>query len=151
MKQFARCSNCRQWYVSHVVTTVEILRGNGKHRTAVWCQPCIREAEQRSHDANEHLNAQDMHYLNALLAHHEPPHEEATGVFSDLLEEHLELMEQALQEDDDAIAARIGDFIERCLAYCEQLDDPQQSQRLTNHLNYWQTFLKMLDQSNQTE
>ncbi len=115
----------------------------------MWCQRCIREAEQRSLYADEYMDPQDVQPPAILLPHDEPPLEEATGVFADLLEEHLELMEDALQqEDDDAIAARIGDFMERCLAYCEQLDDPEQSKRLTNHLNYWQAFLRMLDQSN---
>ncbi len=151
MKQFARCSNCRQWYVSRAVTAVEILRGNGLHRTAMWCQRCIREAEHRSLDTDASIDTQDMHALTTLLSHEESPLEEATGIFGDLLEEHLELMEDALQEDDDAIATKIGNFMERCLAYCEQLDDPDQAKRLTNHLNYWRTFLRMLDQSNQTE
>ncbi len=151
MKQFARCSSCRQWYSSHAVTTVEILRGNGQHRTAMWCQRCIQEAEQRSLYIDAYVDPQERPPPNVLMPHHESLHEEATGAFADLLEEHLELMEDAIQEDDDAIAARIGNFMERCRAYSEQLDDPAQSQRLKNHLNYWQTFLNMLNHSSQTD
>jgi hypothetical protein len=36
--------------------------------------------------------------------------------------------------------------MERGRTHLEQLDDPEQGQRLTNHLNYWQTFLQMLKQ-----
>ncbi len=74
--------------------------------------------------------------------------EEVGGVIGELLQEHLDLMEEALiQEDDNAIASRIVEFMERGRAHLEALDDSEQAQRLTNHLNYWQTFLNALDQS----
>jgi hypothetical protein len=147
MKQFARCSNCRQWYVDRAVTTVDILQGSGMRRTALWCQPCIREAEQRSHYANEGIDIQNLSSAADLLMNADRLQpEKATGVFGALLQEHLDLMEEALlEEDDDAIASRIGEFVKRGRTHLEQLDGPEQVQRLTNHLNYWQTFLKALD------
>jgi len=149
VKQFARCSNCRQWYVDHAVTTVDILQGNGVRRTALWCQPCIREAEQRSHDADEGIDIPDLQSPDDSLLGYGLLQSEvkATGVFGELLQEHLDLMEEALlEENDNAIASRISEFMERGRTHLEQLDDPEQGQRLTNHLNYWQTFLQMLKQ-----
>ncbi|ETW99895.1 MAG: hypothetical protein ETSY1_13215 [Candidatus Entotheonella factor] len=151
MKQFARCSNCRQWYVEHAVTTVDILQGNGMRRTALWCQPCIRAAEQRSLYADDVVDFQDLQSPDdSLLSYGLLPPEEANGVLGELLQEHLDLMEEALvQEDDDAIASRIGDFMERGRTHLETLDDSEQAKRLTNHLNYWQIFLNTLNQSSE--
>ncbi len=148
MKQFAQCANCRQWYVEHAVTMVDILQGNGMRRTALWCQSCIREAEQRSHAVDERLDAQALELADDSLLSYglAPSAQEAPGVFGELLQEHHDLMEEALlEEDDGAIASRIGEFVERGRTHMEQLDDPEQAQRLTNHLNYWQTFLKTLN------
>ena len=58
MKQFAQCSNCQKWYVERAVITVDILQGNGMRRTALWCQPCIQEAEQRSGYVDEGVNSE---------------------------------------------------------------------------------------------
>jgi hypothetical protein len=148
VKQFARCSNCRQWYVDRAVTTVEVLQANGMRRTALWCQPCIWEAEQRSLCADEGIDPQALHAPNGSLLNDDLlQSEEATGTFGELLQEHLYLMEEALlEEDDDAIASRIGDFMERGRTHLEHLDDPEHAQRLTMHLHYWQTFLKALNQ-----
>lgn len=148
MKQFARCSNCRQWYVDRAVTTVDILQGNGMRRTALWCRTCIHEAEQRSLYANEDIDCQDLQASDgSLLSYDFLQPEAATGVFGALLQEHLNLMEEALLEaDDDAIASRISDFMARGRAHLDRLDDLEQAQRLTTHLHYWQTFLKALNQ-----
>jgi len=148
VKQFARCSNCRQWYVDRAVTTVDILQGNGMRRTALWCQPCIREAEQRSLYAEEGIDVQDLQASDgSLLGDNLLQSEEATGAFGALLQEHLDLMEEALlEENDDAIASRISDFMARGHAHLGTLDNVEQAQRLTTHLNYWQTFLKALNQ-----
>ncbi len=137
MKQFARCSNCRQWYVDRAVTTVDIVQENGQRRTALWCQPCIREAEQRSLFAAENLDSEDLQSpTHSLLSYQHLQPEEATGIFGELLREHLDLMEEALREDDEAIAVRISEFMVRGHAHVEQLDDPEQAQRLTTHLHY---------------
>ena len=146
MKQFARCANCRQWYVERAVTTVDILQGNGARRTALWCRSCIQAAEQRSLYVDENTGFQEWQAAeDSLLSRDFLPPEEAGGAFGDLMQEHLNLMEEALlEEDDDAIASRIGDFVERGRALLEQLDDATQTQRLTAHLNYWQTVLKAL-------
>ncbi len=146
MKQFAQCSNCQQWYVERAVTIVEILQGNGLRHTALWCHACIREAEQRSHDATESTDFQDLQSsADPFSSCDRLPPEEATGAFGELLQAHLDLMEEALiVEDDDAIALRIGEFMARGRAHLEQLDEPEHIRRLTNHLNYWQTFLNAL-------
>jgi len=146
VKQFARCANCRQWYVERAVTTVGILQGNGARRTALWCRPCIQAAEQRSLDVDKNIDLQDWQAAEeSLLSRDLMPPEAAGGAFGDLMQEHLDLMEEALlEEDDDAIASRIGDFVDRGRAFLEQLDDAAQAQRLTAHLNYWQTVLKAL-------
>lgn len=147
IKQFAQCANCRQWYVEQAVTTVEILQGNGMRHTALWCQPCIREAEQRSYDTDTDAgrDVQDLQSpSDSFLSYDVLPAEE--GAFGELLQAHLDLMEEALVvEDAAAIASRIGEFMARGRAYLEELDSPEHVQRLTNHLNYWQTFLDALD------
>jgi len=147
VKQFARCSNCRQWYVDRAVTTVDILQGNGMRRTALWCQRCIHEAEHRSLYAEEDLDVQERQASDgSRLSYDFLQPEEVNGAFSALLQEHLDLMEEALlEEDDDAIAARISDFMVRGHAHLDRLDDAEQTQRLTTHLNYWQIFLKALN------
>jgi hypothetical protein len=148
VKQFARCSNCRQWYVDRAVATVDILQRNGLRRTALWCQSCIREAEQRSLPADEGLALQDLpRSTNSPRSDTRLQPKAETGAFGELLQEHLDLMEEALQADDEAIALRIGDFMERGRTHLEQISDSEQTRRLTNHLHYWQTFLNMLHQS----
>ena len=146
MKQFVRCANCRQWYVERAVTTVDILQDNGMRRMAMWCRSCIREAEQRSLYADEDIDCQDWQAAEgSLLSRSLLTPEDASGAFGDLMQEHLALMEEALlEEDDSAIASRIRDFIDRGRVSLEQLDDAAQAQRLTAHLNYWQTVLKAL-------
>jgi hypothetical protein len=114
--------------------------------TALWCQPCIHEAEQRSLCATEGIDCQDVQVsASALESYDRWPPEETTGTFGALLQEHLDLMEEALREEnDDAIASRISDFMARGRAHLDGLDDQEQAQRLTTHLHYWQTFLKAL-------
>jgi hypothetical protein len=117
-------------------------------RTALWCQSCIHEAEQRSRYAVESIDVQDLQAsASALKSYPRLQPEETSGTFGALLQEHLDLMEEALlEENDDAIALRIGDFMDRGRAHLDGLDDPTQAQRLTMHLHYWQTFLKALNQ-----
>jgi hypothetical protein len=117
-------------------------------RTALWCHPCIREAEQRSLHADEGIDYQDLQAVDSSLPSYDlwPP-AETPGAFGALLQEHLSLMEEALlEEDDDTIASRINDFMARARTHLDSFDDPEQVQRLTTHLNYWQTFLKALNQ-----
>jgi hypothetical protein len=115
-------------------------------RTALWCQPCIHEAEQRSRYAAERIDVQDLQVAASVFKSYDLSRpEETTGAFGALLQEHLDLMEEALlEENDDAIASRISDFMDRGRAHLNRLDDPTQAQRLTTHLHYWQTFLKAL-------
>ena len=116
-------------------------------RTALWCQVCIREAEQRSQYAAEATDDQDLQDADAtrLFRGIRQP-ADATDTFGALLQEHFDLMEEALlEENDDAIASRISDFMARGRAHLDELNEPEQAQRLTTHLHYWQTFLRALN------
>ena len=148
VKQFARCTNCRQWYVRHTITTVEIFLGNGLRRTTLWCLGCISSAEYRS-------QLPEMPEAGALSS---PPRRletaasSASGVLRDetfqhLIQEHLDLMERALHEDDAILIPLIDDFMQRCRTYNGQQPAPDQAQRLTGHLQYWDAFLQALNRS----
>lgn len=148
MKQFSRCTNCRQWYVHHAVTPVEIVRGNGLQRTVLWCESCIRAAEQRSQPTSaEYFNqAADALMPGApIMSPAERPNDDVQQIF----QEHLNLMEHALQEDDDTIIPLVEDFVQRCETYHVELDDPDQVKRLAGHMKYWSTFLVTIKQSGQ--
>jgi hypothetical protein len=67
--------------------------------------------------------------------------------FHRLIQEHLDLMDRALQEDDGVIVPLIDDFMDRCRTDRDQLDHPEQAQRLSGHLHYWDTFLQALRRS----
>jgi hypothetical protein len=56
-------------------------------------------------------------------------------------------MERALHEEDTALVPLIEDFIQRCRLCQAQLENPEKSQRLTGHLQYWTAFLKALHQA----
>ncbi len=147
MKQFARCTNCRQWYIHSATLLVEIYRGNGLHRTTLWCASCIRAAEQRSQaadDRGEHGTAD----LSAAFQFTSPaPDTHGSDDFHRLIQEHLNLMDRALQEDDNIIVPLIDDFMARCRTHRDQLDHPAHVQRLSGHLQYWDTFLQALRRS----
>jgi len=61
------------------------------------------------------------------------------------MQEHLQLMDRALYDDEALLIPAIQDFMERCRLYQIQLDIPDQYQRLARHLQYWETFLKALN------
>ena len=147
MKQFARCTNCRQWYLYSATLLVEIYRGNGLHRTALWCASCVQVAEQRSQAAGasgEHGTVD----LSATFQFASPvPEGHGSDDFHRLIQEHLDLMDRALQEDDSVIVPLIDDFIDRCRTYRDQLEHPAHEQRLSGHLQYWDTFLQALRRS----
>lgn len=178
MKRFARCTNCRQWYLHDAVTTVEIIRGSGLQRTTLWCQPCIREAEHRSQltDGNLPVPA-ETHIAVASHVHHSStrrqqsvgglstasstPSADSTNEpfavrstrararqpddFQQFIQEHLDLMERALHEDDTTIVLLVEDFIERIQAYQAQLEEPERVARLASHSQYWSMFLNAMN------
>jgi hypothetical protein len=146
MKQFARCTNCRQWYRRDAVTTVEIIRGSGLQRTTLWCQSCIREAEHRSQFAAEGLPVQATtppavtSHVHGYGARELQPDD-----FQQFIREHLELMERALYEDDTTIVLLVEDFIERIQAYQARIAEPERVARLASHSQYWLTFLNAMN------
>jgi hypothetical protein len=56
-------------------------------------------------------------------------------------------MDRAMHEDDAVLVPLIEDFMQRCRACHDQLQTPEQAQRLRGHLQYWDAFLKALQQS----
>jgi hypothetical protein len=146
MKQFARCTNCRQWYLRDALTTVEIIRGSDRQRTTLWCQPCIREAEHRSQLAEAGLPVQvETHLAVASHGHGYGAREMQPDDFQQFIREHLELMERALYEDDTTIVLLVEDFIERLQAYQAQIGEPERVARLASHSQYWSTFLNAMN------
>jgi hypothetical protein len=67
--------------------------------------------------------------------------------FQQFMQEHLQLMDRALYDDDTLLVPIVQDFIERCRLYRTTVERPEQSQRLTGHLQYWETFLNALNAS----
>ena len=63
------------------------------------------------------------------------------------LQEHAQLMDRALYDDENLLVPTIQDFIERCRRYQTTVAMPEQGQRLTGHLQYWETFLNALNAS----
>ena len=63
------------------------------------------------------------------------------------MQEHLQLMDRALYDDETLLVPTIQEFIERCRLYQTKVETPEQGQRLTGHLQYWETFLNALNAS----
>jgi hypothetical protein len=63
------------------------------------------------------------------------------------MQEHMQLMDRALYDDDTLLIPIIEDFIERCRRYQSRVERPEQEQRLTGHLQYWEAFLNALNAS----
>lgn len=72
---------------------------------------------------------------------------EADEHYQQIVQEHVELMERALREDDAILVPIVEAFMERCLRYQQQATIPEQANRLLGHAQYWQAFLKALNQS----
>jgi hypothetical protein len=66
------------------------------------------------------------------------------GGFHQLVQEHIDLMDRAIHEEDAILVPLIESFMERCRSYQQRLDNPEQTQRLMAHLQYWEAFLKAL-------
>lgn len=106
----------------------------------VWCLRCIDEAEQRSQPT---LNAPHPESTHSQQHPEEVPIED----YQRFMQEHTDLMERALREDDAVLVPVIEDFLQRCLSFQDQLDIPEQTNRLLGNVQYWKAFLKALDQS----
>lgn len=152
MKQFARCTHCRQWYARYVMTTVEVVRGNGLQGTTLWCMRCIQDTERRSQVIEAQAGEQAQPTVAVALHSQGPVQDPAVSTeFAVLVQEHLDLMERALHEDDASIVRLIKAFAQRCRSYQAQLDEPEQAERLTRHLHYWEAFLKAMHAVAQNE
>jgi hypothetical protein len=136
VKRFARCTNCQQWYVQTYTTSVEIYQHGTLGCLTVWCLRCIDEAEKRS---QPHGTALDLQQRPSPLL--------SSDVSQQFMQEHLQLMDRALYDEETLVVPAIRDFMERCRLYQPKLEIPEQCQRLTAHLQYWETFLQALNAS----
>jgi hypothetical protein len=148
VKQFARCTNCRQWYVYSFTTTVEIFTSRHVPKTTVWCCRCIADAEHRSQYATaQNDNRALFSTPESSLATLTLTERGASSDFQRLVLEHGALMERAMHEDDAVLVPLIEDFMRRCHSSQTHIESPEHLQRLNGHLQYWEAFLKALNQS----
>jgi hypothetical protein len=148
VKRFARCTNCQQWYLQTFTTSVEIYQHDRLCCLAVWCLRCIAEAERRSQPHGTALATEGVTSVWPRVDRegHPGPLSPAE-TFQQFMQEHLQLMDRALCDDETLLVPTIQDFIERCRLYQAQAEIPEQRQRLTGHLQYWETFLNALNAS----
>ena len=146
MKRFARCTNCQQWYIRTYTAPVEIYQHDSLGCTTVWCLRCIDEAERRSqlHGISA-VTEGSTPTLHKAEMEERPSPVSSSDPFQQFIQEHLQLMDRALYDDEALLIPVIQDFMERCRLYQRQLDIPEQCRRLTGHLQYWETFLKALN------
>ncbi len=148
VKQFARCTHCRQWYVQTFTTLVEISPGHQSHRVTVWCLRCIDEAEQRSRPVYDHEPERSTTpSSDDATSERIGPAADTLGEFQQLMQQHNNLMDRAIHEEDAVLIPLVEDFMLRCRTSQQASDAPEQTQRLTGHLQYWEAFLKALNQS----
>jgi hypothetical protein len=127
---------------------VEIYHGSQLQRIAVWCSRCIADAEHRSQHSEARQNTACPPAVLTTPSTHLPASEESSLEREELfVQEHLQLMDRAMREDDAVLVPLIEDFIQRCHAYHAQLHTSKPAQRLQGHLQYWDAFLKALRQS----
>ena len=145
MKQFTQCTNCQQWYVRTYTTAVEIYQSDSLRCMTIWCLRCIDEAERRSqpHDTSGAPGVSTL-ALDVVDEGEQPGHGPSSATFQQFMQEHQQLMDRALYDDEATVVPIIQDFIERCRLYQTHLEMPEQLKRLTGHLQYWETFLKAL-------
>jgi hypothetical protein len=146
VKQFTQCTNCQQWYVRTYTTAVEIYQSDSLHCTTVWCLRCIDDAERRSqpHDTSGAAVVATP-ASDTVEAGERPSHVPSSDIFQHFMQEHLQLMDRALYDDETILIPSIEDFMERCRLYQPHLERPEQLKRLIGHLQYWETFLKALN------
>lgn len=146
MKQFTQCTNCQQWYVRTSTTTVEIYQRDSRRCMTVWCLRCIDEAERRSqpHGTSVAPIASTPALDPSAIGERSGPGP-SSATLQQFMQEHLQLMDRALYDDEAILIPIIEDFMERCRRYQPHLEMPEQLKRLTGHLQYWETFLKALN------
>jgi hypothetical protein len=148
MKRFARCANCCQWYVHAFTMVVEIYQGSQLQQMTVWCYRCIADAEHRS----QQFNLQPKTTLPSIAPIVAPSPcpvsaESPDATIELFVQEHLQLMDRAMREDDTVLVPLIEDFMLRCSAYYRQIQTSEEARRLLGNLQYWDAFLKALQQS----
>ncbi len=143
MKQFARCSNCQQWYLHTYTDSVEIYEHNRLCALVVWCLQCIAMAEQRSQPLVDVEVAMTLPLHPLTMADHTSP-ETAAVTFQTLMQEHAQLLDRAMYDDEAVLIPVVQAFIDHCQAYAPAVDSPEKRQRLTGHVHYWHTFLQAL-------
>jgi hypothetical protein len=148
VKHFARCTNCQQWYMRTYTASVAIYQHDNLCCLTVWCLRCIDEAEKRS---QPHSTALDVGGATPVLPtvdlEERPSPLSSSETLQQFVQEHLQLMDRALYDDETIVVPAIQDFMERCRLYQLQSEMPEQGQRLAGHLQYWETFLKALNAS----
>jgi hypothetical protein len=127
---------------------VEIYHGSQLQQTAVWCSRCIVDAEQRSQHGNPHASAPLPSSIPiASLSSDTDSEDTARTSIERLVQEHLQLMDRAMHEEDAVLVPLVEDFMLRCRAYHEKEPAAEYTQRLIGHLQYWDAFLRALQQS----
>jgi hypothetical protein len=69
----------------------------------------------------------------------------ASETFQALMQEHLQLMDRALYDDEAVLIPVVQAFIERCQLCQTTAENLEQGQRLTGHMHYWHAFLQTLN------
>ncbi len=148
MKQFSQCTNCQQWYVSSFTAAIELYQDDRLRQVTVWCLRCIDEAEQRSQPTwPGEATAPELHARSPELTSCQHPEEVPGEAYQQFIQEHVDLMERALREDDSVLVPIVEDFLQRCLSFQHQVDIPEQATRILGNVQYWKAFLKALNQS----
>lgn len=147
MKQFAQCSNCQQWFIRSYTSAVEIYPDDHVRQITRWCLHCMTAAEQRSQPVREDEAAVPIRQADTDSANSLSPGDVSDADYQQIIQEHTDLMERALREDDAVLVPIVEAFMQRCLNYHQQATAPEQARRLLGHAQYWQAFLKALNQS----
>jgi hypothetical protein len=113
----------------------------------VWCGQCIQDAEQRSQAVAEHTGTGALTPVAVDPLVHESGLDALPPDIHQLVQEHFDLMERALHEDEAILMPLIDAFMQRCHTYQAQLVESDLRQRLVGHLHYWQAFLHAFHQS----
>lgn len=147
VKQFAQCGNCQQWFIRSFTTTVEIHLDDHLRQVTLWCRHCMVAAEQRSQPGREEEAAMPV-WQEGVAPTNSPVHGSVHDEdYQQILQEHTDLMERALREDDAVLLPVVEAFMERCLSFQQQVEIPEYASRISGHAQYWQAFLKALNQS----
>ena len=148
MKRFARCTNCQQWYGRTYTASVEIYQHDNLCCLTIWCLRCIDEAEKRSQPPSIAIDTGEATPVLPTMALEERLSAlSSSEIFQQFVQEHLQLIDRALYDEETSLVPAIQDFMERCRLYQTQSESPEQCQRLAGHSQYWETFLNTLNAS----